>query len=280
MIAASWRDRVFVMPVLMPDAGPGSPDGETGGSVVRLCNRSGWWNAISWPSIVLPCRVTGVAVCEATLLDVREDLDRDPLALVDWRPLGLTQVLDLLPESLCPIAGTVLQTCSLVKAISSAPLRRVMAKVLTLPNIHETFWTSPASLTHHHSYPGGLAQHSFEVALAVACMPGLAPGQRDVGVSYALLHDIGKVYCYADGRMTEEGRRLGHEAIGYRELQPVLEWLRGADQPIASTLDVLLSGEWKRSVRLPAAAIGEIVRAMDRFSAAKSVGNVACVADQ
>lgn len=91
--------------------------------------------------------------------------------------------------------------------------------------------------------------------------------------TYSLLHDIGKLWSYADGRLTDEAHRLGHEAIGYRKLGPLLAVLREADERTGAILDALLSGAWKKSLRHPAAALGDIVWAMDRFSAARGVGN-------
>ena len=95
-------------------------------------------------------------------------------------------------------------------------------------------------------------------------------------MAYALLHDIGKVWSYANGQLTDEARRVGHEAIGHRRLQPALGFLREIDASSHDTLDTLLSGVWKRSYRHADAALGEIVRAMDRFSAASDVGNTSC----
>jgi|GEM_PF-4933950 len=65
----------------------------------------------------------------------------------------------------------------------------------------------------------------------------------------------------------------GHELIGYRKTKPLQAALRREDAHTGAILDALLSGAWKRSFRHPAAAVGAIVRAMDRFSAARGVGN-------
>lgn len=89
------------------------------------------------------------------------------------------------------------------------------------------------------------------------------------------MHDIGKVWAYAEGEPTEEGRRLGHEVLGLRELQPLLASALAVGDRDRRVLTTLFFGDWKRSWRHPAAALGDIVRAMDRFSAARSVGNAA-----
>lgn len=276
MMAASWRDRVFVMPVLMTDIAPYSPHIETDCTALRLVNRLGSWRAVSWPSVEVPDARASVTVCDATVLEVREDVSREPMALVHWQPLDALRVFDLLPDDCCPIPGIVTQTCDLIRSIDSQPLRRLMAAVLRMPDVHAGYWSAPASLSHHHALPGGLAQHSLEVAVATASVRGLDVWQRDLVMTHALLHDIGKVWAYAEGRLTDEARRLGHEALGYRALIPALASLEAMDPSSHEALDALLSGAWKRTCRHPAAALGEIVRAMDRFSAARGVGNTSC----
>lgn len=273
MSAACWRDRLFVMPARITDVDPFGPMFDADFTSMNLVNRSGYWQAVAWPSVPALGAADLLPVCEATVLDVREDVAADPMALVHWRPLDPLSVFDLIPDSHCPLPGTVLQTCELIKSISSVPLRHLMAKVLRTPDVHQSFWECSASLTHHHAFPGGLALHSLEVAVAGENVRALDSWQRDLVIVYALLHDIGKVWSYSNGILSRECRRLGHELIGYRKLKPLLAMLQQEDEQTGATLDALLSGTWKRSFQHPAAALGEIVRAMDRFSAARGVGN-------
>lgn len=280
MMAASWRDRVFVMPALLTDIEPCSPNVETDCATLRVVNREGSWRAVSWPSVSLPEAHAPVTVCEATVLEIREDVSSEPMALVHWRPLSVMRLLDILPDDHCPIPSTVTQICELIQSIDSLLLRRLLASTLRMPEVHANYWTAPASLSHHHAVPGGLALHSLEVAVATSSVRGLDRWQRDLAMTYALLHDLGKVWAYADGRLTDEARRLGHEALGYRALRPELALLKDWHQPSYEALDALLSGAWKRTCRHPASALGEIVRAMDRFSAARGVGNALCGINQ
>jgi hypothetical protein len=112
-------------------------------------------------------------------------------------------------------------------------------------------------------------------------MSTLACWQRDRSVAYDLPNDIVKVWSYVHGCLTSEARQLGHEAIGRRELRTALAALREVDARSEAMLDALLSGVWKRTSRHPAAALGENVRgAIDRFSAARGVGNAPCGGDQ
>jgi len=271
--AACWRNRLFAMPVMITDVYHHDPLLGEDFSSISMVNRSGYWQAVAWPCLPTLGAADLFDVCEATLLDIREDTAADPVALVQWDAMDSVSVFDLIPDSHCPLPGTVLQTCELIKSISSVPLRHLMAKVLRTPDVHQTFWECSASLTHHHAFPGGLALHSLEVAVAGENVRALDSWQRDLVIVYALLHDIGKVWSYSNGILSKECRRLGHELIGYRKLKPLLAMLQQEDEQTGATLDALLSGTWKRSFQHPAAALGEIVRAMDRFSAARGVGN-------
>lgn len=279
MSPQSWKERLYVMPVLMHDIYPDVTAFVPTFMSLRLSTRINTWAAVAWPSLHLPSDSSRIAVCEATVLDIRVHPDFEPLALVDWRPGDRQLVFDLIPDARCPIYGVVSQTCELIQSIESPGLRSLLAETFLQSDIYERYWTAPASLSHHHSYPGGLAQHSLEVAVATSSIRGIDPWQRDVMLAYALLHDIGKVWAYVDGQLTPEARLYGHEALGLRAVQPVLEASPELDEQSRSTLRKLLLGEWKRTWRAPEAPLGEIVRAMDRFSAARSVGNASCSAE-
>lgn len=274
----TWQDRIYVEPALMTITSPMEHDVLRDCTEMRLFNRSGSWRAIAWPSVPIPTNREFVMVGEVTVLEIREDIDREPMAMVNWRRLHESHVLDLLPTNHCPVQGVVLQTCELIKSIQTQSLREFMVETLRMTDVFEHYWTASASLSHHHAYPGGLAEHSLDVALATANIRGLSTWQRDLVVTYALLHDIGKVWAYVNDQLSDEARRLGHEALGYRALTPALTTLWETDEHTYGTLDALLSSKWKRTFRHPAAALGEIVRAMDRFSAARDIRNAPCEA--
>jgi 3'-5' exoribonuclease len=87
---------------------------------------------------------------------------------------------------------------------------------------------APAAKTYHQAYPHGLLEHSVTVADAVARVSGVFPGiDRDVAVTGALLHDIGKLEAYASERahidMTDAGRLQGEIPLGYYTVRRVIE---------------------------------------------------------
>ena len=77
----------------------------------------------------------------------------------------------------------------------------------------------PAAET-HHSYAGGLLEHTVGVATLCRETAQLHPRLRpDLLLASALLHDVGRVAELTSGptfRQTDEGRLLGHVHLGLR----------------------------------------------------------------
>ena len=66
---------------------------------------------------------------------------------------------------------------------------------------------APAAKYYHQAYRHGLLEHCLGVAQAVSAISATFPGiDRDIAVTGALLHDIGKLDAYTNG---EEGRGRG-----------------------------------------------------------------------
>jgi 3'-5' exoribonuclease len=80
--------------------------------------------------------------------------------------------------------------------------------------------TLPATLDGHHSYAGGLLEHTVGVATICRETTQLHPRLRaDLLLTAALLHDVGRTLELTRGpafRQTGEGRLLGHVHLGLR----------------------------------------------------------------
>jgi 3'-5' exoribonuclease len=92
---------------------------------------------------------------------------------------------------------------------------------------------SPAAKHYHQAYRHGLLEHCLSVAQGVSALSATFPGiDRDVAVTGALLHDIGKIEAYAtapDGSidMTDAGRLQGEISLGYYMVRRAIEDLPG-----------------------------------------------------
>jgi 3'-5' exoribonuclease len=81
----------------------------------------------------------------------------------------------------------------------------------------------PATVEGHHSYAGGLLEHTVGVATICREVAQLHPRLRaDLLLTAALLHDIGRTVELTRGpvfRPTDEGRLLGHVHLGLRLIE-------------------------------------------------------------
>jgi 3'-5' exoribonuclease len=105
---------------------------------------------------------------------------------------------------------------------------------------------APAAKFYHQAYRHGLLEHCLTVGQAVSAISATFPGiDRDVAVSGALLHDIGKVETYASGddgaaqaaiELTDDGRLQGEIALGYYRVRREIETLDGFPPELATAL--------------------------------------------
>jgi len=109
------------------------------------------------------------------------------------------------------------------------------------------FRDAPAAKVYHQAYRHGLLEHTLSVAQAVSAAANFFPGiDRDVAVTGALLHDIGKTVAYNDDPLaidlTDAGRLQGEIPLGYYTVRRAIEDLPGFDPSLAQcVLHIILS---------------------------------------
>jgi len=109
------------------------------------------------------------------------------------------------------------------------------------------FRDAPAAKTYHQAYRHGLLEHTLSVAQAVSAAANFFPGiDRDVAVTGALLHDIGKTAAYNEDPLaidlTDAGRLQGEIPLGYYLVRRRIEDLPGFDPALAqAVLHIILS---------------------------------------
>jgi 3'-5' exoribonuclease len=113
--------------------------------------------------------------------------------------------------------------------------------------IWDRFREAPAAKVYHQAYRHGLLEHTVSVARAVSAAANFFPGiDREVAVTGALLHDIGKIEAYNDDLMaidlTDAGRLQGEIPLGYYLVRREIEEIPGFDPSLAqAVLHVILS---------------------------------------
>ena len=121
----------------------------------------------------------------------------------------------------------------LIATIQNPHLRRLLTAIFGEGSATwSRYRDAPAAKRYHQAYPHGLLEHSLTVAQAVSAISATFPGiDRDVAVTGALLHDIGKLEAYElQGgaiAMSDDGRLYGEIPIGYYFVRRAIERLDG-----------------------------------------------------
>jgi 3'-5' exoribonuclease len=116
---------------------------------------------------------------------------------------------------------------------------------------HSSLWAgyrvAPAAKYYHQAYCHGLLEHCLGVAQGVSAISATFPGiDRDVAVTGALLHDIGKLDAYTDDPqsidLTDLGRLHGEIPLGYYRIRRTIEDIDGFPEELAwAVLHIILS---------------------------------------
>lgn len=127
---------------------------------------------------------------------------------------------------------------TLINTVEDPPLRVLLQRCLgKRTTLGRTFRMHPAGKRNHHAYLGGLMEHSLSVARMCDRLAAHYIGQgaridRDLLVTGALLHDIGKVRELSANRSfgyTVEGQLLGHILLGLQIVAREAEAVPGLD---------------------------------------------------
>jgi 3'-5' exoribonuclease len=147
---------------------------------------------------------------------------------------------DYLPEGDRDGAEMIAELVSFVESCSDDNLRRLLRSFFDDLAFLEQYRTAPAAKGMHHVYLGGLLEHSLSVARLVDQIMPLYPVlNRDLLITGALLHDVGKVREMTYLRSfdyTDEGKLLGHITIGVGMIHDKIALLDGFPAELAMLL--------------------------------------------
>ncbi len=136
----------------------------------------------------------------------------------------------------------------LLGTVQNAHLRRLLTAIFGEGSpTWSSYRDAPAAKRYHQAYRHGLLEHCLTVAQAVSAISATFPGiDRDVAVTGALLHDIGKLEAYElQGgaiSMSDHGRLYGEIPIGYYRVRQTMERLGGFPPELAqAVLHIILS---------------------------------------
>ena len=143
---------------------------------------------------------------------------------------GLADIIEGPPVAYEQMAADL---TSLVATVQRPHLRELLRRLIGPSSDTGRAWhEAPAAKYYHQAYRHGLLEHSLSVAEGVSALAATFPAiDRDVAVTGALLHDIGKVEAYAlrNGaiELTDAGKLLGEIALGYYLVRREIERIEG-----------------------------------------------------
>ena len=160
----------------------------------------------------------------------------------------------------------------LAAEVSHAGLHGVVERVLDA-EARAAMRGLPATLDGHHSYAGGLLEHTVGVTTLCRETAQLHPRLRtDLLLAAALVHDVGRTRELGRGpvfRQTDEGRLLGHVHLGLR----LIEERAGALDPgvRAELLHAVACHHDLRAARTAEAAVLYHANQLDAVAATRPV---------
>jgi 3'-5' exoribonuclease len=136
----------------------------------------------------------------------------------------------------------------LVGTVRHRDLRRLLDAVFGRDSaLWARYRSAPAAKRFHQAYRHGLLEHCLSVAQAVSAISAtFSEIDRDVAVTGALLHDIGKLEAYAFAgsaiEMTDAGKLQGEIPLGYYRVRRLIDGIEGFDPATAeAVLHIILS---------------------------------------
>lgn len=108
---------------------------------------------------------------------------------------------------------------SLVDSVTDPLMKGLLEDIFKDKELWDAFKSAPAAKQFHHAYIGGLLEHTLGVAEFVETACKIQPSlERDLALTGALLHDIGKIKemkTTSTIEYTPVGMLEGHVAVGY-----------------------------------------------------------------
>ncbi len=151
---------------------------------------------------------------------------------------------DFLPVSKRSPADMRNELDLLLDSLENPYIRDLLRAFFDDPEFYRLYSKAPAAKSMHHTYIGGLLEHSLAVAaLALDISARYPQVDRDLLISGAMLHDVGKVVELSFDRSfgyTDEGKLLGHIVIGVQMIEDRVRSIAGFPADLSMMIKHLL----------------------------------------
>lgn len=148
---------------------------------------------------------------------------------------------DYLPSSTKDIEAMYQELLKIIATVQNRYLQKLLQKFFVEDTeFAAEFKTHSAAKTIHHSFIGGLLEHTLSVTNMCNYFAKAYPVlNRDLLLSAAIFHDIGKVCelsSFPRNDYTDQGQLLGHIVVGYEMVSDKIKEIEGFPEKLAREL--------------------------------------------
>jgi 3'-5' exoribonuclease len=203
--------------------------------------------------------------------------DRVQLNIRSIKQVGEEEVSldEFLPSSLRDPDEMLAELVEISQGIGNAYLKQLVMAFLENEEFTSLFKRAPGAKRLHHSYLGGLLEHTLSVVNLIQKIKGFYEGiNHDLLLAGGVLHDIGKVYELSYERSfdyTDAGRLVGHIVMGVEMVDKEIAKIEGFPPELAMLMKHLLLShhgqyEWGSPTR-PMTLEAQILHHLDDLDA-------------
>lgn len=156
----------------------------------------------------------------------------EPVEIQDFSPF--------LPQAKRDLEGMREELEQVLAETEDPHLSRLLKLLFGDEKFAVTFSRAPAAKRYHHACIGGLLEHTLGVVRLCSFVADEHPEiHRDLLLTAALLHDVGKATSYTQGPvldLTDVGRLIDHVAEGALVIQTAIDSIEGFPQDLRNRL--------------------------------------------
>lgn len=151
---------------------------------------------------------------------------------------------DFLPVTDRDIEDMTEEMHTIIASVEEENLRALLESFFSDEEFVSAFKDSPAAMKHHHSYVGGLLEHTLNVVKFCDMISKNYPAiNRDLLITGAILHDVGKISAYravTSIDMTDRGKFLGHITLSSAMIEKKLKGMGAFPEVLKMKLNHLI----------------------------------------
>jgi len=155
-------------------------------------------------------------------------------------PVEILDLEDFLPRTKRDLAEMQGELRELCEGIENPYLSQLLDHIFSDQEFATTFSKAPAAKMYHHAYIGGLLEHSLAVVRLCSFLADEHQEiDRDLLLTAAILHDVGKTRAYTAGPIldfTDEGKLIDHLVEGALMVQGAVDSIEGFPQDLRNRL--------------------------------------------